>query len=103
MRIVSAQKADHKLVLYTKDAACILDERSARHPEQLCREDTLRGLVSGAAAWPCLELGDPAGLADAYAGEVKPGQPAEHCRAGVPGAGHRLPGAVRPAAEQAAV
>ena len=36
-------------------------------------EDTLRGLVSGAAAWPCLELGDPAGLADAYAGEVKPG------------------------------
>lgn len=36
-------------------------------------EDTLRGLVSGAAAWPCLELGDLAGLADAYAGEVKPG------------------------------
>ena len=74
MRIVSAQKADHKLVLYTKDAACILDERvSTGTLSSFAVEDTLRGLVSGAAAWPCLELGDPAGLADAYAGEVKPG------------------------------
>lgn len=32
MRIVSAQKADHKLVLYTKDAACILDERVSTAP-----------------------------------------------------------------------
>lgn len=68
MRIVSAQKADHKLVLYTKDAACILDERvSTGTLSSFAVEDTLRGLVSGAAAWPCLELGD------AYAGEVKPG------------------------------
>ena len=74
MRVVSAQKADHKLVLYTKDAACILDERvSTGTLSSFAVEDTLRGLVSGAAAWPCLELGDPAGLADAYAGEVKPG------------------------------
>ena len=54
MRIVSAQKADHKLVLYTKDAACILDERvSTGTLSSFAVEDTLRGLVSGAAAWPC--------------------------------------------------
>ena len=53
MRIVSAQKADHKLVLYTKDAACILDERvSTGTLSSFAVEDT---------------------LADAYAGEVKPG------------------------------
>ena len=53
MRIVSAQKADHKLVLYTKDAACILDERvSTGTLSSFAVEDTLRGLVSGAAACP---------------------------------------------------
>ena len=74
MRIVSAQKADHKLVIATKDAACILDERvSTQTLSSFAVEDTLRGLVSGAAAWPCLELGDAAGLTDTYTGEVKPG------------------------------
>ena len=74
MRIVSAQKADRKLVISTKDAACILDERiSTDTLSSFVVEDTLRGLVSGAAAWPCLELGDAAGLTDTYTGEVKPG------------------------------
>ena len=74
MRIVSAQKADHKLVISTKDAACILDERiSTGTLSSFAVENTLRGLVSGAAAWPCLELGDAAGLTDTYTGEVKPG------------------------------
>ena len=36
-------------------------------------ESTLRSLVSGAAAWPGLELGVLADLADTYTGEVKPG------------------------------
>lgn len=76
MRICSAQtdRSEHKLVISAKDAACILDERvSTGTLSSFTVEDTLRGLVSGAAAWPCLELGDPAGLADTYAGEVKPG------------------------------
>lgn len=74
MRIVSAQKADRKLVISTKDAACILDERiSTGTLSSFAVENTLRGLVSGAAAWPCLELGDAAGLTDTYTGEVKPG------------------------------
>lgn len=73
MRIVSAQKADHKLVISTKDAACILDERiSTGTLSSFAVENTLRGLVSG-TAWPCLELGDAAGLTDTYTGEVKPG------------------------------
>ena len=74
MRIVSAQKSDHKLVIAAKDAACILDERG--HTDTLSNfaaEETLRSLVSRAAAWPCLELGDAAGLTDTYSGEVKPG------------------------------
>ena len=74
MRIVSAQKSDHKLVIAAKDAACILDERG--HTDTLSNfaaEETLRSLVSSAAAWPCLELGDAAGLTDTYSGEVKPG------------------------------
>lgn len=74
MRIVSAQKADHKLVLYTRDAACILDERiSTQTLSGFAVESTLRSLVSGAAAWPGLELGVLADLADTYTGEVKPG------------------------------
>ena len=74
MRIVSAQKADHKLVLYTKDAACILGERiSTQTLSGFAVESTLRSLVSGAAAWPGLELGVLADLADTYTGEVKPG------------------------------
>lgn len=76
MRICSAQadSSEHKLVISAKDAACILDERiSTQTLSGFAVESTLRSLVSGAAAWPCLELGDPAGLADAYAGEVKPG------------------------------
>ena len=73
MRIVSAQKADRKLVISTKDAACILDERiSTGTLSSVAVENTLRGLVSG-TAWPCLELGDAADLTDTYTGEVKPG------------------------------
>lgn len=55
MRIVSAQKSDHKLVIAAKDAACILDERG--HTDTLSNfaaEETLRSLVSSAAAWPAL-------------------------------------------------
>lgn len=74
MRIVSAQKSDHKLVVSTKDAACILDERiSTGTLSNFSAEDTLRSLVSGASPWPRLELGAAAGLTDAYTGEVKPG------------------------------
>lgn len=74
MRIVSAQKSDHKLVISTKDAACILDERiSTQTLSNFAAEDTLRSLVSGASPWPRLELGAAAGLTDAYTGEVKPG------------------------------
>ena len=43
MRIVSAQKSDHKLVIAAKDAACILDERG--HTDTLSNfaaEETLR-------------------------------------------------------------
>lgn len=74
MRIVSAQKSDHKLVISTKDAACILDERiSTQTLSNFAAEDTLRSLVSDASPWPCFELGTAAGLTDAYTGEVKPG------------------------------
>lgn len=74
MRIVSAQKSDHKLVVSTKDAACILDERiSTGTLSNFAAEDTLRSLVSGVSPWPRLELGAAAGLTDAYTGEVKPG------------------------------
>ena len=55
MRICSAQtdRSEHKLVISV--------------------ESTLRSLVSGVAAWPGLELGVLADLADTYTGEVKPG------------------------------
>ena len=76
MRICSAQadSSEHKLVISAKDAACILDERiSTQTLSGFAVESTLRSLVSGAAAWPGLELGVLADLADAYTGEVKPG------------------------------
>lgn len=74
MRICSAQKADHKLVISTRDAACILAERvCANTLTGFAVETQLRNLVSGMAPWPRLVLGSAAGLADTYAGEVKPG------------------------------
>ena len=76
MRICSAQtnQSEYKLVIAAKDAACILDERiSTRTLSGFAVESTLRSLVSGAAAWPGLELGELADLADTYTGEVKPG------------------------------
>ena len=76
MRICSAQadSSEYKLVISAKDAACILGERiSVQTLSGFAVESTLRGLVSGAAAWPHLELGELAGLADTYTGEVKPG------------------------------
>ena len=76
MRICSAQadSSEHKLVISAKDAACILDERiSTQTLSGFAVESTLRSLVSGAAAWPGLELGELADLADTYTGEVKPG------------------------------
>ena len=76
MRICSAQtdRSEHKLVISARDAACILDERiSTQTLSGFAVESTLRSLVSGAAAWPGLELGVLADLADAYTGEVKPG------------------------------
>lgn len=76
MRICSAQadSSEHKLVISAKDATCILDERiSTQTLSGFAVESTLRSLVSGAAAWPGLELGVLADLADAYTGEVKPG------------------------------
>lgn len=76
MRICSAQTncSEHKLVISARDAACILDERiSTQTLSGFAVESTLRSLVSGAAAWPGLELGVLADLADAYTGEVKPG------------------------------
>ena len=76
MRICSAQtdRSEHKLVISARDAACILDERiSTQTLSGFAVESTLRSLVSGAAAWPGLELGVLADLADTYTGEVKPG------------------------------
>lgn len=74
MRIVSAQKSGHRLVISAKDAACILAERvCTRTLSSFAVEDTLRSLVSAMAPWPHLELGELAGLADTYTGEVKPG------------------------------
>lgn len=76
MRICSAQtdRSEHKLVISARDAACILDERISTRPlSGFAVESTLRSLVSGAAAWPGLELGELADLADTYTGEVKPG------------------------------
>lgn len=76
MRICSAQtdRSEHKLVISARDAACILDERiSTQTLSGFAVESTLRSLVSGVAAWPGLELGVLANLADAYTGEVKPG------------------------------
>lgn len=76
MRICSAQtdQSEYKLVVSAKDAACILDERiSTQTLSGFAVESTLRSLVSGAAAWPGLELGELADLADTYTGEVKPG------------------------------
>ena len=72
MRICSAQtdRSEHKLVISARDAACILDERiSTQTLSGFAVESTLRSLVSGAAAWPGLELGVLADLADAYTGE----------------------------------
>lgn len=74
MRIISAQKSDHRLVISTKDAACILDDRTCTQTlADFAVEDTLRQLVTDMPAWPHFVLGDPAGLPDSYAGEVKPG------------------------------
>lgn len=74
MRICSAQKSDHRLVISTKDAACILDERICTQTlTGFAVESTLRGLVSGMAAWPNLALGELADLADDYTGEISPG------------------------------
>lgn len=74
MRIVSAQKADHKLVISCKDVACILAERvCTRTLTGFAAETTLRELVSAMQPWPHLALGSAAGLADTYAGEIQPG------------------------------
>lgn len=73
MRILSARLADHRLVLCCKDATSLLAERV--HPQTLQGfgvETTLRQLVE-AMDWPGLALGQEAGLADTYTGEVKPG------------------------------
>ena len=57
-----------------KDAACILDERGYTDTlSNFAAEENVASLVSSAAAWPCLELGDAVGLTDTYSGEVKPG------------------------------
>ena len=79
MRICSAQKSDHKLVISCKDAACILNERvSDRTTSSFSLETLLRKLVNerlatGTDAWPNFALGEEAGLTETYAGEVKPG------------------------------
>ena len=74
MRIVSAQKSGHRLVISAKDAACILAERvCTRTLSSFAVEDTLRSLVSAMAPWPHFTLGDTAGLTDTCTGEVKPG------------------------------
>lgn len=74
MRIVSARKSDHRLVISAKDAACILAERvCTRTLSSFAVEDTLRSLVSAMAPWPHFTLGDAAGLTDTCTGEVKPG------------------------------
>lgn len=74
MRIVSAQKSGHRLVISAKDAACILAERvCTRTLSSFAVEDTLRSLVSAMAPWPHFTLGDAAGLTDTCTGEVKPG------------------------------
>lgn len=76
MRICSAQcdKTAHRLVISTKDAACILEERICTETlTGFAVEEQLRALVSRAAAWPNLALGDLAGLTDTYTGETAPG------------------------------
>lgn len=74
MRICSAQKSEHRLVISTKDAACILDERiCTRTLTGFEVEKQLRSLLSDAAVWQHLELGESAGLTDVYPGEVAPG------------------------------
>lgn len=74
MRILSAQKSGHRLVISAKDAACILAERiCTRTLSSFAVEDTLRSLVSAMAPWPHFTLGDAAGLTDTCTGEVKPG------------------------------
>lgn len=74
MRIVSAQTGDHRLVVSTKDAACILAERvCTRTLTAFAVEDTLRALVQDAAPWPQLVLGRCAGLTDRFPGEIAPG------------------------------
>lgn len=74
MRICSAQKSDHKLVISTRDAAYLLDERACTETlSSFVLEDTLRKQVAG-IDWPCLELGEEAGLeGEKYDGEVQPG------------------------------
>lgn len=74
MCICSAQTKDKRLVLSTKDAACILAERvCTKTLQDFPVEETLRTLVQDAAAWPHLALGDVAGLTDTCTGEVSPG------------------------------
>lgn len=76
MRICSAQtdKTAHRLVISTKDAACILDERiCAQAQKNFMAESTLRSLVSSMSPWQNLALGDLAELTDTYPGETGPG------------------------------
>ena len=74
MRIISAQTADHRLVLSTRDAAYILDERvCTKTLKGFAVETTLRQLVTEMKPWPHLGLGDLATLPDTYSGEVGPG------------------------------
>lgn len=73
MRICSARKEGTRLVVYTRDAASILSERVCTDTlSNFTVEDTLRILVSRAAAWPHLALGKAADIPDIYTGEVAP-------------------------------
>lgn len=74
MRICSAQKSDHRLVICAKDAAWILSERiCTKKLSGFKVEPAMRQLIQQMSSWNCFELGVAAGLTDTYTGEVKPG------------------------------
>lgn len=78
MRIISVQKDEHRLVVNTKDATCLLDERNPpaysgvdggyySRASGFAVETVLRGLISGMSyPLPNVELGELAGLSDTY-------------------------------------
>ena len=80
MIIKSVQISDGKIIAAGYPVVYILSDRvSTAIISNTNAETALRGLVSNMEPWPCLELGEPAGLTDTFSAEKSDATLLEYC------------------------